>query len=66
MKDSRLAFVPEDAKAAWIREPGPARAGYANIAEFLRKYSEAGGKVLAATDTGRCARFRARRYGRPK
>jgi imidazolonepropionase-like amidohydrolase len=57
VKDPRLAFVPDDVKAAWIREPGPARAGYANIAEFLRKYSEAGGKVLAATDTGCCAQI---------
>ena len=44
-------------KAAWTREPGRARAGYANVAEFLRKYSEAGGKVLAATDTGCCAQI---------
>jgi hypothetical protein len=52
VNDPGLAFVPADAKAAWTREPGPARAGYANVAEFLRRYSEAGGKVLAATDTG--------------
>jgi imidazolonepropionase-like amidohydrolase len=55
VKDPNLAFVPEEARAAWTREPGRARAGYANVAEFLRKYSEAGGKVLAATDTGCCA-----------
>ena len=54
---SEPAFVPDDAKAAWTREPGRARAGYANVAEFLRKYSEAGGKVLAATDTGCCAQI---------
>jgi imidazolonepropionase-like amidohydrolase len=52
--DPGLAFVPADVKEAWTRAPGRARAGYANIAEFLRKYSEAGGKVLAATDTGCC------------
>jgi imidazolonepropionase-like amidohydrolase len=52
VNDPGLAFVPADAKEAWTREPGPARAGYANVAEFLRRYSEAGGKVLAATDTG--------------
>ena len=57
VKDPGLAFVPADAKAAWTREPGPARAGYANVADFLRKYSEAGGKVLAATDTGCCAQI---------
>ena len=52
VNDPGLAFVPADAKAAWTREPGPARAGYANVAVFLRQYAEAGGKVLAATDTG--------------
>ena len=52
--DPALAFVPANAKAAWGREPGRPREGYPNVAEFLRKYSEAGGKVLAATDTGCC------------
>jgi imidazolonepropionase-like amidohydrolase len=53
-EDPGLAFVPVAVKEAWTRAPGRARAGYANIAEFLRRYSEAGGKVLAATDTGCC------------
>lgn len=57
VKDPGLAFVPADAKTAWTREPGRAREGYAHVAEFLRKYSEAGGKVLAATDTGCCAQI---------
>jgi Amidohydrolase family len=52
-KDPSRAFVPADAKAAWVRQPRP-RDGYANVSEFLRKYSEAGGKILAATDTGCC------------
>ena len=56
-KDPNLAFVPADVKAAWTREPGRARAGYANVAAFLSKYSEAGGKVLAATDTGCCTQI---------
>jgi imidazolonepropionase-like amidohydrolase len=56
-KDPGLAFVPADAKGAWTNAPGPARPGYANIALFLRQYSEAGGKVLAATDTGCCAQI---------
>jgi imidazolonepropionase-like amidohydrolase len=51
--DPNLAFVPASAKQAWVQQPRP-RAGYANVVEFLRKYSEAGGKVLAATDTGCC------------
>jgi imidazolonepropionase-like amidohydrolase len=50
-QDPGLAFVPADAKATWIAPPR-SRAGYANIAEFLKKYSDAGGKILAATDTG--------------
>jgi imidazolonepropionase-like amidohydrolase len=54
VKDPGLAFVPASAKEAWVREPGPPRAGYANVKEFLQKYSAAGGKVLAATDTGCC------------
>src|SRR5262245_34543951 len=57
VKDPSLAFVPADVKATWTRSPGRARAGYANIAEFLKKYSEAGGKVLAATDTGCCTQI---------
>ena len=57
VKDPNLAFVPEDAKAAWTREPGRARPGYANVAEFLRTYAKAGGKILAATDTGCCAQI---------
>lgn len=56
-KDPHLAFVPAEAKAAWVQEPGRARAGYANVGEFLRRYSEAGGKILAATDTGCCAQI---------
>jgi hypothetical protein len=56
-KDPNLAFVPADAKAAWVREPGRARAGYANVARFLKQYSDAGGKVLAATDTGCCTQI---------
>jgi len=57
VKDPGLAFVPTEAKAAWIREPGRARAGYANVAAFLKQYSDAGGKVLAATDTGCCTQI---------
>ena len=49
--------MPADVKAAWTREPGRARAGYANVKEFLRQYSEAGGKILAATDAGCCAQI---------
>ena len=57
VKEPGLAFVPADVKAAWVREPGRARAGYANVTEFLRRFSEAGGKILAATDAGCCAQI---------
>ena len=55
VKDPNLTFVPADIKATWLREPQqnrPTIGGYANIAEFLKKYSEAGGKIVAATDAG--------------
>jgi len=55
VKDPGLGFVPAEVKELWTRPPGKAREGYDNAAEFIRKYSEAGGKVLAATDTGCCA-----------
>jgi imidazolonepropionase-like amidohydrolase len=55
VKDPGLGFVPADVKESWTRPPGEAREGYHNAAEFLRQYSEAGGKVIAATDTGCCA-----------
>jgi imidazolonepropionase-like amidohydrolase len=54
VNDPGLAFVPARVKAAWTGEPGRPREGYANVAEFLRRFSEAGGKVLAASDTGCC------------
>ena len=52
-RDPRLAFVPDTMKAAWLNPPS-VRAGYGNVATFLRLYSEAGGKILAASDTGCC------------
>jgi imidazolonepropionase-like amidohydrolase len=55
VKDPGLAFVPADAKEAWLKGPRMRREGYTNAAEFLKEYSEAGGKILAATDTGCCS-----------
>ena len=57
-QDPNLAFVPADAKAAWTREGAQRpRAGSENTSRFLRMYSEAGGKILAATDTGCCTQI---------
>lgn len=57
-KESALAFVPAEVKAAWSSQPA-ARSGYRNIAMFLKQYSDAGGKILAATDAscGGCDRI---------
>lgn len=47
--DPTFAFVPAEVRAAWSAQPR-VRAGYQNVATFLRMYSEAGGRILAATD----------------
>jgi imidazolonepropionase-like amidohydrolase len=54
IKDPGLAFVPEDARASWPRmsNRAPDAEGYRRTAEFVRRYAEAGGKVLAGTDAG--------------
>jgi imidazolonepropionase-like amidohydrolase len=52
VKDPSLNWVPAENKQAWLRPPGPPNPGCANVAEFLKKYSEAGGKVIVGTDTG--------------
>jgi imidazolonepropionase-like amidohydrolase len=55
VKDPNLTFVSAKTKAGWLRGPNENRSplgGYANIAEFLKKYSEAGGKIVVGTDTG--------------
>jgi imidazolonepropionase-like amidohydrolase len=52
-KDPGLAFVPTEVKASWGKAAGrPDDVAYRKVAEFLKKYSEAGGKVIAATDAG--------------
>jgi imidazolonepropionase-like amidohydrolase len=54
IRDPGLAFVPEEVRESWTQITGRAAdsEGYRKTAEFLRRYSEAGGKVLAATDAG--------------
>lgn len=54
IQDPGLAFVPADVRESWTRpdsrKPNPE--GYAKMAEFVRQYAEAGGKVISATDAG--------------
>ena len=54
IKDPTLAFVPEDVRLSWTQLPAraPDAEGYRRTAEFLRRYADAGGKVLAGTDAG--------------
>ena len=54
VKDPGLAFVPRDVRESWTRPDNraPNREGYAKMAEFVRQYAEAGGKVVSATDAG--------------
>ncbi len=48
--DPGLAFVPNDEKALWMREPGQPNEAYDTVAAFLRQYAAAGGRILVSTD----------------
>ncbi len=54
VQDPGLAFVPADVRKSWTQPDSrePNREGYAKMAEFVRRYTEAGGKVVSATDAG--------------
>jgi len=54
IRDPGLAFVPADVRESWTRPDSraPNREGYAKMAEFIRQYAKAGGKVISATDAG--------------
>ncbi len=54
VQDPGLAFVPADIRQSWSQPDGrePNREGYEKMAEFVRRYAEAGGKVISATDAG--------------
>jgi len=54
VQDPGLAFVPADVRQSWTQPDArkPNREGYEKVAEFVRKYAEAGGKVISATDAG--------------
>src|SRR5207244_12473351 len=48
-----LAFVTAETRDSWAKAAGrPDSDAYKKVAEFLKKYSDAGGKVIAATDAG--------------
>lgn len=54
IEDAELAFVPEAIREGWT-EPSRrnlTEVGFGNFQEFMRKYAEAGGRVLAGTDAG--------------
>jgi len=54
IKDPNLAFVPQTVRDSWTRlaRRDQDTEGYKKTAEFLRKYAEAGGKIIAGTDAG--------------
>jgi imidazolonepropionase-like amidohydrolase len=63
-----LDFVPQDVRQMWIDHGNPSwfskamkqeefAEGYAKEAEFIRKFSKAGGKIAAGTDRGDIAPY---------
>jgi imidazolonepropionase-like amidohydrolase len=54
IKDPGLALVPASVRESWTensKHPSDS-VGYEKIAEFLKKYAEAGGKIIPGTDAG--------------
>ena len=54
IKNPGLTFVPAPVRESWTRLPGRGtdNEGYMKVAEFLRRYAAAGGKIVAGTDAG--------------
>ena len=53
IQDPDLAFVPATVSEPWTRPRGRADIqGFTKVAEFLRRFVEAGGKIAAGTDSG--------------
>ena len=50
IKDPSLAFVPVEVREGWTKVSKRVPAGYDNVKEFIRQYSEAGGKIIVGTD----------------
>ena len=48
--DPGLAFVPNEEKALWVKDPGQPNQAYETVALFLRQYAWAGGRILVSTD----------------
>jgi imidazolonepropionase-like amidohydrolase len=48
--DPGLKFVPDAEKKAWTTDPGAPRPGSNVVAEFMRQYIAAGGKLLVSSD----------------
>ncbi len=53
IQDPGLQFVPAEVREPWTRPRGRADIqGFTKVAEFLRRFVEAGGKVAGGTDSG--------------
>ena len=53
IQDPGLAFVPAAVGESWTRPRGrPDIQGFTKVAEFLRRFVQAGGKIAAGTDSG--------------
>jgi imidazolonepropionase-like amidohydrolase len=54
VKDPGLQFVPAEAKSSWTnqRNGRPVPEGFRKVQEFTRKYVEAGGRIVAGSDSG--------------
>jgi imidazolonepropionase-like amidohydrolase len=48
--DPGLAFIADEEKTPWTRDPGEPRAGSEVVAEFMMQYVEAGGKITVSSD----------------
>jgi imidazolonepropionase-like amidohydrolase len=49
-KDPGLAFVPNEEKALWVKDPGKPNEAYETVASFVTQYIAAGGRILSSTD----------------
>ncbi len=53
IRDPGLAFVPDTVREPWTRPRGRADIqGFTKVAEFLRRFVQAGGKIAGGTDSG--------------